>query len=138
MSVSLNDFKRLRPELVRLRRNQPALDSEARAVVERLPAETLAAMDRWAESERQRRRQVEWDIQVLGQAARDYHAAVNPDYLPPEIGADLPLVSTARGPRQRGAGRPARRRTSRAGAGRDGPSDLDPPPRPLALARGRA
>jgi hypothetical protein len=70
MSVSLNDFKRLRPELVRLRRNQPALDSEARAVVERLPAETLAAMDRWAESERQRRRQVEWDIQVLGQAAR--------------------------------------------------------------------
>jgi hypothetical protein len=82
--MSVNDFKRLHPELVRLRRKEPAQDNEARAVVERLPRGMLDSIDRWAESERQRRRQVEWDIRALGQAARDYHAAVNPDYLPPE------------------------------------------------------
>lgn len=35
--------------------------------------------------------------------------------------------------RRLGCGRPAARRTSSSASSRDGPSDLDPPPRPVAL-----
>jgi hypothetical protein len=52
-------------------------------------------------------------------------------------GVLAPIAPPRRTPRARGAGRPARRRTSRSSS-RAGPSDLaDEPPRPAVLERGR-
>jgi hypothetical protein len=122
-------FGRPYRELVRRRQGKPPRDREARVWLEQQPLHVIQAVERFGRSESTRQREVTHDIRTLGQKARDYHAAVNPTYLPPDpIVPVLPLLSAPRGPRRRGAGRPPHRR-ARRNASRDGPSDLDPPPR---------
>jgi hypothetical protein len=122
------DFGRLYPELRREQQGKPARDSAARHSLRGLSPHDPEAVLRFGESEKARIRQVEHDIRTLGQRAREYHKAANPEYVEAPTPA-LPTRMVAR-PRARGAGRPAARRRSTSRSTRAGPSDDDREPEP--------